>query len=237
MPGKKKLPTKILHIPNQDKAFHEKWIKGDDILNFPHPFRIILASAGPNKGKTNTIKNIIIRQEPQFDQIFLIHCAVSSTREYEDLDVLTLKEIPDPNDDSVFDVEKKNLLILEDIAYDNLTKKQKSNLDRSLGYVSTHKNLSIMATCQDFFAIPPSMRKLVNVYIIWKADDLDSLEIIRRRVGIPKKKWDYIFETLIKDEDDGKEIPDSFWIDNTRNSPAKYRINGYDIVKINDYKL
>jgi hypothetical protein len=44
-----RLPNKILALPNADKAFHEKWYKGRNHLNIPHPFRCV-ALGPPNCG-------------------------------------------------------------------------------------------------------------------------------------------------------------------------------------------
>jgi len=47
---KARLPNKILALPNPDKTFHEKWYKGRNMLNIPHPFRCV-ALGPPNVGE------------------------------------------------------------------------------------------------------------------------------------------------------------------------------------------
>lgn len=223
-----KLPKELLYIPNKDKAFHESWEEGDDALDFPHPVRILLASGGrPNLRKTNTLKNIIIRQDPPFQKIYLLHCGGSITKEYDDFNVHLLTELPEPYDEEIFDPLKKTLLILEDLNFKSFDKRERKKVDRIYGYTSTHQNLSIMTTSQGFFQIPPMIRKMSNVIICWKTQDMDALEIIRRRVDIKKDDWRYIFDNYIK------EKHDSLWIDNTKSSPYPLRVNGYQIIKIN----
>ena len=65
-----KLPKKILPIDNPDKEFHEAWDDKRDMLNIPHPFRSVLLGP-PNVGKTTVVKNLIIRQDPPFEEIFV----------------------------------------------------------------------------------------------------------------------------------------------------------------------
>ena len=77
--NKVKLPKELIHIKNLDKSWHESWDdkedeNGLDILDFPHPFRMLLCGK-VNARKTNTIKNIIIRQNPPFENIYLFHKA------------------------------------------------------------------------------------------------------------------------------------------------------------------
>lgn len=44
------LPKKLIPLPNLDKAFHEEWRRGRDLLNFPHPARIVFMGP-PNVGE------------------------------------------------------------------------------------------------------------------------------------------------------------------------------------------
>lgn len=231
MPNKKKkkslLPKELIHIPNADKKFHEEWDDNDDPLDFPHPVRILLASGGkPNLRKTNTLKNIIVRQQPPFEKIYLLHCGGAVTKEYDEFNAECLSEVPEPYDEELFDPDTKTLLVLEDLNYGGMNRRDKGLLNRLYGYTSTHQNLSIMATSQGFFDIPPSIRRMSNVLIIWKPKDMDHLETLRRRVDMTKKDWNHIFEQYCH------EPFDSIWIDDTKNSPHKLRLNGYKSINL-----
>lgn len=70
---KHRLPKEILPIPCADKAFHEKWKKGRDMLNIPHPFRCV-ALGPPNSGKSTIVKNLLIRAKPEFEEVYVVHC-------------------------------------------------------------------------------------------------------------------------------------------------------------------
>ena len=217
----------IIHIPNPEKKFHESWYKGRNKLNFPSPFRIFLASNQPNMGKTNIIKNIIIRANPKFKKIYLFHIGGKYSKEYDDIDFELLDEIPEPDDD-IFDPKIKKLLIIEDKNFKFMTKQDLFRLDRAYGFTSTHRNLNICCACQSFFSCPTSVREMSNVYILWKTRDLDSLKTIGRRVGLKKEE---IYELM---KQHLKEPRDSLWIDNTFNTPYKLRKNGFEIIKFDE---
>lgn len=224
------LPKELIHIPNKDKKFHEDWQQGDDMLDFPHPCRILLASGGrPNLRKTNTLKNIIIRQCPPWKVIYLLHCGGSTTKEYDDFNVKLLTTLPNPYDEEMFNPKIKTLLILEDLNFKGLSKLESVKLDRIYGYTSTHQNVSTMCTSQGFFSIPPMIRKMSNIVIVWKTMDMDSLETIRRRVDMTKDQWHHIFDTYFE------EKHDSLWIDNTKSSKWPLRLNGYTPIHLDGY--
>ncbi len=222
MPRKKKqLINKLIPIPNDDKKFHERWNTKRNPLNIPHPFSCIL-SGGVNLGKTNTVKNIILRQDPPFKKIIVIHCDAEFTQEWFDCNPEMLSEIPHPTE---WDASKKTLVVLDDIEYKGLNKQQQSNLDRLFGFCSTHKNISICATCQDFFNLPPSAKRMANVFVLWKSNDEDSFKMISRKTGMKMTHFMKIFEEFMH------ERRDSLWIDLTEKSPFPLRKNGFDIIK------
>ena len=224
MPKKTKLPDKILCLPNADKGFHEKWEKGRNLLNIHHPFRAILA-ARPNCGKTTIVKNLIVRADPPYEEIKVIHGDAEYTKEYEDLgdEVEMLSEIPLPD---AFQGEVKTLVIIDDLELKTLSKIQQKALDRLFGYVSTHKNISVCLCSQDGFNIPPIVRRCSNLFILWKGNDLDSMARLARKAGLKKDELIDLFKEFCN------SYHDSIWIDMTPNSPAPFRLNGYQILDV-----
>lgn len=213
-----KLPKKIIPIPNADKKWHEKWYSDRDLLNIPHPFRLC-ALGPPNCGKSTAIKNILLRCDPYFEKIFLCHCDVDNTAEYDDIKLTKLPKIPPP---AFWDGQQKTLVILDDLEFKNMSKEQRKCLDRLYGYCSTHKNISVVLCCQNFTNIPPIVRRCTNLFILWRVNDYRCLQDISKKCGINNKKFNQIFEEHINN------IHDSLWIDMTSGSPKKIRINGYD---------
>ena len=211
-----KLPDELLPIKNDDKAFHEKWTKGRNMLNMPHPFRGVILGT-PNCGKSTTAKNLIIRQDPPFQEVFVIHCDADHTKEYEDVQAQMMSTIPPPDE---WEGRVKTLVILDDLEFKQMNKEQKRNLDRLFGYVSTHKNISVLLCAQDPFNVPPCVRRMSNLWVLWKIDDLDSLCTCARRTGMKAEEFRSLFGLF-------KHPRDSLWIDKTTLSPWPLRKNGY----------
>lgn len=215
-----KFPKKIIVMKNKEKLNHEKWTPDRDMLNFPSPFRL-LCLGGVNSGKTLTIKNILARIDPVFKNIYLLHCGGEFTKEYDEIDYECLNEIPVPSDPR-FDGSEKSCIIIEDKSFENLTREQKKRLNRLFGYMSTHRNLSIILTSQNFFDVPASIRRMSNIYIIWQVRDADLLKTIGRRVNVSGP------EMIELARQHFTAYTDSLWFDSTPHSPYPLRKNGYE---------
>ena len=216
-----KQENKLFVIPNDDKHFHEE-CDYDDLGNFPHPFRIILA--GPcNVGKTNYIYNVLLKKKPTFERILIFHND-SNSKEYQNVDAEYVEELPEISE---IDPDTRNLIIIEDIDYKNMKngKNQRSLLDRYFGCFSTHHNISIMLTAQDPFQIPPNIRRMCSHVVLWKNHDLNSMAILSSRFNIKTKDLKYIFEHICKDKHD------SLLIDTMRDSKYRLRKNLYEIIE------
>jgi len=215
------LPNKIIIIDNPDKSYHEHWFNNRNALNIPHPFRCII-SGKPNCGKSTVVLNLIIRAQPEFQQIYVIHVDSGYTKEYNEIDAEYLDEIPDPK---FWTGEHKTLVVLDDIELSNLDKIQKGNLDRLFGYVSTHKNISVILTSQNAFVIPTTIRRCTNLFILYKSPDLTHLAQLAGKTGMDKLKFMELFKQHIT------SYHDALWLDYTVNSPYPIRKNGYEVLE------
>ena len=222
MPKNMKLPKCIIPLPNADKAFHEKWLNKRDMLNIPHPFRM-LCLGPPNVGKSTIVKNILIRAKPAFEEVVVVHIDSEYTKEYNDLgdNVEILSEIPAPED---WEGKVKTLVVLDDLEFKGMNKQQKRNLDRLVGFVSTHKHISVILCSQDAFNVPPIVRRCSNMYVLWKSPDLDSMSNLARKANMKPEEMKNIFDDLMLN------FRDSLWIDMTDKTPYPLRKNGYEII-------
>ena len=221
-----RLPDKIIPLPNPDKAFHERWYKGRNMLNIPHPFRCV-ALGPPNVGKTTIVKNLLLRADPPFEEVVVIHCDGGYTKEYNDLGdkMEMLSEIPEPED---WEGVKKTLVILDDLEFKGMNKQQKRCLDRLFGYVSTHKNISCILCSQDAFNVPPIVRRCSNLWVLWRCPDLDAMATCARKTGMKASGFNTIFNHLML------EHRDSLWLDTTDKTPFPMRKNGFQIINKQD---
>jgi hypothetical protein len=226
-----KIPEEMIVLPNPDKQFHEKW-KGSpqrSLLNYPHPWRMILA-AKPNSGKTTMIENVLMRVQSSpkpFLNMYCIHCDPVCTKEYKRFDVSFHQSLPDLQK-SLFD--EKTLFILEDLDYQRMDPEQMSRLERLMGYYSTHKNISVMLTAQDPFQIPVCLRRYANIFFLWKSHDLNMVRSLASRTGLSKNQLEEMFRTNCT------KTHDSLCIDLTPDSPAPYRKNGFEIIHPPNYE-
>lgn len=212
---------------NADKEWHEQWESNRGVMNLPHPFRCILFGP-PNSGKTSMILNLLMENDPYFEEVIVIHCDPEYTKEYDMIKPTMLKEIPAPEN---WEGEKKTLVILDDLEYKNMSKDQRRNLDRLFGFVSTHKNISVCLSSQDAFNIPTSVRRCGNVWVLWKIDDEDCVKTLSRKIRLKSK-------TIMKLFNDYLLGPhDSLMIDNTANSPYRVRKNGTEVIPPSEYNI
>jgi hypothetical protein len=235
-------PTELLSFDSADKGDHiERWTRGRSLLDFPKPFRLMLAG-GPGSGKSRAIKNVLyhaqIGRKP-FTRVLLWHYD-PDTREYESVDGLeVVSSLPDleyfheqrvaGRDRDGDDILKphRTLLIIDDIDLTAQPKDVKEAANRLFGYVSTHCGVSIMIAVQGFLEmVPREIRNMMNVYCLWRPNDLDALGVLGRRVGIKK---DLLVDTVKRHL---LEPTDSLWVDMSMSTPAKYRINGLQAIEL-----
>ena len=225
------LPQKILVLGNVDKSDHEKWDekRNKNIGNVPAPTRFCcLGPAGV--GKTNFIKNLLLNARPLYDNVYLVHPDVGYSNEYQDCDftdsmttvpdIQYFSEVIDP------DNKQKNMCIIDDLECGGADKKQLRNLGLLFRYLSTHRNMSVIFSHQSFFCCPPIVRKMTNFYVIWRPRALNELALINNRVGLEKGLLKYIFDNI------ATGYRDNICIDLTENSPAKLRMNLFDVLDV-----
>ena len=233
-----RLPHKLLYIPSCDKDFIEKWNKSRDPLDFPASFRIILCGK-PGCSKTMMIKNIVMRVQSSkkpFERIMVLH-QDKRAREYNDIDATVMTSLPEndfwmgydsdsEDEDSDDEPERpKTLMIIDDICFRDMPKRQTVLLDRLCGFISTHCNVSLAVLNQDVFAIDPIIRKCCNVWCIWRPSDNDQLMTISRRCGMKSKDLEYLFEKYAPGD------LDSILVDQTSGTPYPLRLNGFNIIE------
>lgn len=229
--NKLRLPNKIIPLRNGDKEFQETWYEGRDLLNFPHSWRCVI-TARPGTGKTTIAINIMIRQEPMFQKVYIVHIDPNS-KDYKYVDGCEmLTDIPSVHD-PIFNGKHKTLIILDDLEYKFMSKKSLRNLDRLFGYVSSHKGVSCIVIAQDCYNIPPCIRRMSNIWILGKINnDISSFLTIAQRCGMKRDDFEYVFDKYITGDHD------TLWIDRTKNTPSEYRVNGYTILdKKNNYEI
>lgn len=216
--------NKIIRIHNDDKdtGWMEKWKEGDSLARIPHPFRICsLGNCG--RGKTNTVKNIILSHQGSdkpFKRLYILCSDAENSKEWNDMDPTEIfDEVPNPD---MFDGSEKTVMVVDDFELVKLDKNSLKDLVTIFRFCSTHRNLSLILNYQSFFDCPAIFRKLANVFIIYKPNSLQEIKSISNRVGVDHNIIKDVFKNVCTN------YHDSFMIDLTKNTPCKLRKNVFD---------
>jgi hypothetical protein len=164
------------------------------------------------------VKNILLRQDPPFQRLYVIHCDSEFTQEYDDVKAKLLSDFPEPDQ---WPGKEKTLVVVDDVELKTLKKQQRMCLDRLFGYVSTHKNISVLLCSQDPFNVPAIVRRCSNLWILWPGKDVESTQTCARKCGVDLRE---MFEYC-------KTPKSSVWIDMTDHSPQRLRLNGYEPIQ------
>ena len=217
----KKPPKKIIALKNKDKKGHESWTpnREKDIGNFPSPSRVLLiGSCGV--GKSTLVKNLLLHARPKYQEVYLIHEDAEFSKEYDDCDLTEkLSEVP-PIDYWEYEGPFiKRCVIIDDLELTSAHKERLKNLAIMFRYCSTHKGLTIFFCHQSWFDLPPLIKKMANVFIIWKPRATNEINLIENRVGMPKGLLSELFAAAAPNH------RDSICIDMTEKTPAPLRLN------------
>ena len=181
----------------------------------------------PNVGKSTLIKNIIIHARPRYQEVFLVHEDAEYSKEYDDLEPTEkFSDIPPLSYWEYDGPHKKRLVIVDDLEYTASNKDRLRNLAVLFRYASSHKGLSIILAHQSFFDIPIIVKKMSNVYVIYKPRARNEISMIENRVGLPQHMLDDLFNTI------ATGFNDSICIDLTKNTPAPLRLNIFEKIDV-----
>jgi len=222
-------PNKIVPIKCSDKVGKEYWDdKHKDLANFPAPMRMLITGR-QDVGKTSLIKNIIIHARPRYKEVYLIHEDVDFSKEYDDLEPTDkLKDIPELDFWEHDGPYVKRCVIIDDLEYTGANRDRLRRLAVLFRYVSSHKGLSIILAHQSFFDVPVIVKKMSNVFIIYKPIARNELSMIENRVGMPPGMLEELFDTV------ATNFNDSICVDETKNTPAPLRLNLFEPIDINE---
>ena len=197
---------------NKDKEDHHLDKKRGP-LGFAYPSRILICGK-QNCGKGVTAMNIACTAHPAYDTITVWHYAPEHTQEWTDMDAKMIGECPKIED---FPKEKKNLLIIDDIDLINMTRKEKGDLDRLFGYISTHASCSILLCTQDFASVPISVRRKCTHWVLFPSVDFSANRHVSMATGHNFKELAKLCKTK----------HDSICFDMSGNGGPELRLNLY----------
>ena len=104
-------------------------------------------------------------------------------------------------------------------------KERMKNLAILFRYCSTHKGLTIYFAHQSFFDVTSLVKKMANVYVLWKPRAYSELALIENRVGYAKGTLKELFNTVATGH------RDSICVDLSEGTPAKLRKNIWERIE------
>jgi hypothetical protein len=226
-----KLPDKVVVIKNADKdgGWMESWKhpKNRSPGHIPHSFRL-LALGGVGRGKSNMMKQLFLKHQSsarKFKKLYVITCDLSS-REWDDCEPTQIFDrMPDIE---LFDSGEKTCIIIDDYEFERCGKEEMRKLTTLFRMISSHKNVSVMASYQSFFHTPSICRKTANVFMLYKPTSKNELQTISNRVGVSYENLKYLFKHH------ANEYYDHILIDMTKNTPYPIRRNIYEVLELQE---
>ena len=165
-----------------------------------------------------------MHQRPFFKELYIIHGDADVTTEFDDLEPTMMMSTIPPVE--FWDSQMKTLCIIDDIEYSALSKEQMARLNKLFRYVSSHKNVTIYVTHQNFFSLPSLVRKLCTTFVIWKPRSTTELKLIANRIGLKPETLTHIFETICTG------YRDSLCVDFNQNTPSVFRRNIFEPINV-----
>lgn len=218
---KPQLPRELVVMKNSDKGCHESYKEGQNPIRFPHPFRCCLLGK-VNSGKSMIVKNLLMAHQgadPKFQQVIVVH-GDPETKEYDDIEPTCIRNtLPEVKE---LDPDVKKLLIIDDVDFSGMSKREKALISDLFRHGSTHRNTSIILSHQSFFSVPKVCRDQSNTFILWKPHDLDTCGTIGRRVGLKKAEITSLFREYLPN------WRDSLLINMIPGAPYKFGKNLYE---------
>jgi hypothetical protein len=148
------------------------------------------------------VKNLIIHQRPRFDQVFVIHLDAGVTRDYDDLEPTAMmsdaplafwNDLPDRDEETGKRI--KRCVVVDDLEMTHAAKERAKNLGILFRYASSHKNMTVYMCHQSAMDVPPLIRKMSNVWVVWRPRR-NELQPIENRVGLPAGELSHLFDTV-----------------------------------------
>ena len=189
-------PPAIVPIVCDDKLF-ETDPPQDHPASMPRGSRIAVV-ADPGRGKSSFIKNALCRSSP-WKAVYVIHGAAGST-EY---DLVTHTKLSWADATPEYWAEQSRThkkeplaLVVDDCAYADLNRKEKSNAYACLQHACTHHNVTAWLASHSLTQLVPRLRRCCDIMCLWPptTGGHDQVPYLARTLGLPRQLLQAAFD-------------------------------------------
>lgn len=231
VPVCKKNELIIFHC--DDKKDNEKWTQSRSYINKPRPYRLVLVGP-PGSGKSSICKNLIVQATPEYSKVFVI--ANGSSYEWSDYcDVLLTVDELSKETLNIFteDVVGQRILIIDDVELQHVNKTKKEFFNMMFKHVSSHYNLTVIVSIQEYKMLPIELRANINVFCIsLNIKDTEGISVLGKKIGLSYNQFKNLFINL-KNSIENKQYS-YLVIDNTNKSPIQLSINFFNKIDLDN---
>jgi hypothetical protein len=196
MPGEKRA---VVPIHCEDKRFETKPPQ-EHPCSMPRGSRIAVI-ADPGRGKSSLIKNQLCRSAP-WAAVYVIHGA-SDSQEYDLVDHTKLTwENATPD---FFAAESKKhkkqpcAIIVDDCAYADMNRKEKSNAYAMVQHACTHHNFTAWLASHSLTQLVPRLRRACDIMCVWPptTGGSDQVPYLARALGLNRALLQEAFDECL----------------------------------------
>lgn len=127
-------------------------------------------------------------QDPPFDAAYLVHLTPEAN-EWKDADLTAVfNQVPSVEEFGEMLVPgEKTLVVLDDLSYESMPKPVRIAVDNLVRYVSSHMDVCVCVTAQNFFGLPAIVRKMSSVFFLWAGLARHDVLMIENRLGLDRE--------------------------------------------------
>ena len=187
----------IKPIESEDKAGLDKNPPQKHPCSVPRGSRVALC-APPGHGKTCLAKHIAVYSRP-FAKVVVIHGAGAATREWEKVEHVQtnfVQATPEWWAEQSKLVDGAPILVIcDDLNWQDLSPKERTNAYKLVQFVCTHHNVTALMCCHSWVGLTARMRRACDVVCLWPPTlgGADQTSYIARSIGIGKPELEAAF--------------------------------------------
>jgi len=118
-------------------------------------------------------------------------------------------------------LKRRSAIIIEEVDFEALPAAAKSAVGTLFSFVSSHSNVSILASYQSYYRVPPFLKTNITGFVMTAPTNRSEWSSISLRVGLTAELLKELFDDAVVEMHDSISV----WPDMPANSPWRLRLN------------